>query len=350
MSQERGAVQLEEDLRAAVRGFAASMGSTSPIVADMSTLVRATSALPLSNLAYWERLIRDEFEFARRVRSVPEPRGWRALLPFSGSKGTDRPARHLTWIDLNSWDGRERERTLRTLAGPAPNGFFLALAARRLNDWVPQVRAAARETIPRLALSSDPEHVVDTLCAMLPTWIAWGRAEELDRQVIATLVTSQTVAASLKRRLIVSTAGPMSVILSQALRTPVLDEDLAQIAAKAVQPAVRARAYRALLIGKAVWVDARRWQWTDVRYCQGRLTNVLGERPLTVSPVLLETLITAAADHSSLVKRVAAEALVREMGNLGDSVLPLARRFAQDPSPPVAERGAFILQRLAAGK
>lgn len=85
-------------------------------------------------------------------------------------------------------------------------------------------------------------------------------------------------------------------------------------------------------------------------YCQGRLTNVLGERPLSVSPVLLETLITAAADHSSLVKRVAAKALVREMGNLGDSVLPLARRFAQYPSPPVAERGAFILQRLAAGK
>jgi hypothetical protein len=185
---------------------------------------------------------------------------------------------------------------------------------------------------------------------MLPAWISWGRAEELDRQVIASLVTSPGVAASLKRRLIVSTAGPMSVILSQALRTPVLDEDLARIAAKAVQPAVRARAYRALLMGKAVWVDARRWQWTDVRYCQGRLTNVLGERPLRVSPVLLETLIAAAADQSSLVRRVAAATLIREIGNLGDSVLPLARRFARDPSPPVAERGAFAVQRLTAGR
>lgn len=349
MSHERGAVQLEEGLRAAVRSFAASMSSTNPIVADMSTLVRATSALPLFNLAYWERLIRDEFELARRVCPVAESSGWRALLA-TVSKGKDRPERHLTWIDLNSWDGRERERVLRTLAGPAPNSFFFALAARRLNDWVPQVRAAARETIPRLALSSDPEHVAETLCAMLPSWIAWGRAEESDRQVIATLTTSPGVAASLKRRLLESTAGPMPVVLSQALQSKVFDEDLADIAAKAIQPAVRARAYRTLLMGKAIWVAARRWQWTDVRYCQGRLTNVLRERPLTVSPMLLKTLIVAAADQSSLVRRVAAEALVREMGHLGDAVLPLARQFAQDPSPPVAERGAFILQRLAAGK
>ncbi|HYE70938.1 MAG TPA: hypothetical protein VD932_05365 [Aquabacterium sp.] len=349
MSHERGASQLEEGLRAAVRSFAASMSSTSPVVADMSTLVRATSTLPLFNLAYWERLIRDEFELARPVCPIAESSGWRALLASTVSKGKERAERHLTWIDLNSRDGRERERVLRTLAGPAPNSFFFALAARRLNDWVPQVRAAAREAIPRLALSSDPEHVVETLCAMLPSWIAWGRAEESDRQVIATLTTSPGVAASLKRRLFESTAGPMPVVLSQALQTKVFDEDLADIAAKAIQPAVRARAYRTLLMGKAVWVAARRWQWTDVRYCQGRVTNVLGERPLTVSPMLLDTLIAAAADQSSLVRRVAAEALVREMGHLGDAVLPLARQFAHDPSPPVAERGAFILQRLAAG-
>jgi hypothetical protein len=316
----------------------------------MSILVRATSALPLFNMAYWERLIRTETELARPVRAPDEPQGWRALLESTVSTGKDRPGRHLTWIDLNSWDGRERERLLRTLVGPAPNSFFFAFAARRLNDWVPQVRAAAREALPRLARTSDPEHVADALCAMLPTWIAWGRAEESDRQVIATLITSPGVASSLKRRLFASTAGPMPVVLSQMLRTTVLDEDLAQIAAKAVQPAVRARAYRALLMGKAVWVAARRWQWTDVRYCQGRITNVLGERPLTVSPVLLEKLIAAASDPSSLVKRVAAEALVREMDNLGDAVLPLAHQFARDPSPPVAERGAFILQRLAEGR
>ncbi|MFO1341104.1 MAG: hypothetical protein U1F53_23265 [Burkholderiaceae bacterium] len=350
MSKDRDTVDLEAGLRMAVRRFAAPMNSASPIVADMSTLVQASSVLPLSELARWERLIRAELEYAERVCPTTKPTGWRALLPFGGIKGTERPARPLTWIDLSSWDGHERERALRALAGPAPNSFFFALAARRLNDWVPQVRAAARETIPGLALSSDPEHVVDTLCAMLPMWTAWGRAKDLDRQALATLVASPGVAASLKNRLLVSASGPMPVVLSQALRTPVLDEDLVRIATEAVQPAVRARAYRALLIGRAVWVDARRWEWTDVRYCRGRLANVLGERPLTAPRALVETLTTAAADPSSLVKRVAAEALVREMSNLGDCVLPLARRFAQDPSPPVAERGAFILQRLAAGK
>lgn len=347
MSQERSTPLQEEDLRSAVRALAESTSTTGPIVDDTSHLIAATSALPLSTLAYWERVIRSELEIARHAPLTAKPKGWRALLSLRRSKAEASPGRHLTWIDLISGDGRERESALRTLVGPAPNRFLFALAARRLNDWVPQVRAAARETIPRLALNSDAEYVADALCAMLPTWVAWGRIHVDDRQVLVKLLASPAVVASLARRVTDSTAGPMTTILSQALRTPALDAGLAHIAAKAVQPAVRAQAYRALLSGKAVWVESRAWKWTDVRYCRGRATTVLGERLLAVSSDLAETVWSAANDRSSLVRRVAAEALVREMDRLGDAVLHLARRLAQDPSAAVAERGAFVLQRLS---
>lgn len=348
MNPAQGSTQLEEDLRAAVRSFALSINSSRSVVADMSALTRVTAVLPLQNLANWERLIRGEFELARRAGTAPERSGWRALFPFGSSTERAEPERFLTWIDLSSWDGYVRERTLRTLAGPAPNSFFLSLAARRLNDWVPQVRAAAREAVPRLAHATDPEQVVDMLCSMLPAWTSWGRVELLDRQVMTELISIEGVASALKSRVTGSPAGPMAAVLSQALRTAVLDEHLTQIAGEAVQPAVRAKAYRTLLLGKAVWVDGRRWQWTDVRYCQGRLSNILADRQLSNAPELLEVLNAAAADRSSIVRRVAAEALVREMSILGGAVPPLARRFADDPSPAVSERGEFVLKRLAA--
>lgn len=342
--------QLDWELRAAVRGFVASICASRLVVADMSELVRVTSVLPLPNLAYWESLMRNEFEFglAQSTRSAPEKGGWRVLNSFGRPAQEAEPHRFLTWIDLSSWNGHVRERTLRTLTGPAPNSFFLSLAVRRLNDWVPQVRAAAREAVPRLAQATDPEQVVDMLCAMLPTWTSWGRVDPSDKQVMMELVSMKAVASELKRRVTGSPCGPMTAVLSQALRTAALDGCLMQIAEEAVQPVVRAVAHRTLLAGKAVWVDGHSWRWIDIRYGRKRLDHMFAERPLQEVPAFLDVLNAAAADRSPIVRRIAAQALVREMGHLGEAVLPLVRRLAEDASPSVAERGEFILKRLTA--
>jgi hypothetical protein len=101
-----------------------------------------------------------------------------------------------------------------------------------------------------------------------------------------------------------------------------------------------------LLIREATWVDGSRWRWTDVRYCQGRLEKIQHSRPLTVAPRLLESLNAAASDRSSIVRGVAAQALVREMNTPGVPARALASRFAADDSPSVAERGEFVLKQL----
>lgn len=326
---------IEDNLRSRVREFASSINSGNRGINEMSLLARETATLPLAHLAYWERLVRNEFSSTLRPSIFARKVTWA------------KPGRFLTWVDLVSWDGYVRERTLRALSGPAPNRFFFALAARRLNDWVPQVRQAAMETLPILARNSDPEHVVDVVCALLPMWMFWRRAQGSEKQVLLGIIANEAVASSLERRLTSATAGPMPTVLSQAGRTSVLDQHLKNIAHAAVQPAVRATAYRALLAARVTWLEGREWQWTDVRYCEGRMCPVLLDRPLDNAPPLREVLLAAAADRSPIVRRVAAEALIKELRNLGSAALPLARQFAADASRPVAERGEFVLKHFA---
>jgi len=329
---------LEQQVVAAVKDFARAINSGSKGVAEMSALVQVTSEPPLSNLEGWERVIRVAFS------SVRKPSPWLKWAIWS------KPSQPLTWLDLISGDGYRREKALRTLSGAAPNRFFLALAMRRLNDWVPQVRVAARERLPHLIKRSNPIQVVDLLCVILPHWHSWGRIEQQDKLGLLESICHQQMAGAIKSKLISSTSGPMLSLLAQVGRTAVLDEYLSEIAEKAVQPWVRAKAYRSQFEGRMVWVEMHQWQWTDPRYCGGGLRPTVAERTLAITFPFLATLKQASADRSPIVRRVAAEFLIREWKTLGEASLPLAKHFASDPSPSVAERGRFVLKKLEASE
>lgn len=322
------------EVLSAVRRFAQSVNSGRKIVADMSMLVDATSNLSLTNLDFWERLIRWEFSRELKVSMPAKWKFWVRTTPF------------LTWIDLCSEDGFKRERTLRSLSGAAPNRFFFALAVRRLNDWVSQVREAAREKLPSIAKDTDPEYVVDVLCSAFPHWNSWGRIREKDRQVLVEIASMEKVSYSLKSRILSAVSGPMTLVLSQAGRSESVDRYLGEIARKAIQPSVRAKAYRCLLEGKMVWVAGRKWRWTDVRYCKGKFEPILCDRTIFDTTPFLETLKSAAMDSSPIVRRVAGEMLIRMPEKAGAESARLAERLASDSSPSVAERGRFALSKL----
>ncbi len=325
---------MEDKVLSAVRKFVCSISSGSRVVADMSALVDATSQLPLSSFDYWERLIRSEFSRALENSTQSKWKFW------------SKPHELLTWLDLISWDGYRREKTLRTLSGAAPNTFFFSLAIRRLNDWVPQVREAAREKLPEIAKETDPEYVVEALCIALSNWNSWGRIEEADKKVLLQIICRDEIAELLKSKLISSTSGPMPSLFSQLGRTPILDGYLLEISDRAIQPTVRAKAYRSLFEGRIVWIEGRTWEWTDIRYCKGRLKAVVSERKLDVQTPFLDLLKRSAVDRSSVVRRVSAEFLIRELETLGDSSKDFAEKFASDKSNPVSERGRFALKKL----
>jgi len=314
-------------------------GTAGDDVADaLALLVAETSLIPLNNLDAWESIIRTQlWAFERK----PTPAWW---------KFRKRRTDFASWLDLCSGNGFRREGIIRTLSGGAPNAFFLTVAVRRLNDWVPQVRAAAREHLSRLAERSDPEHVVDALWSVLAHCDSWGRMEDADRQALGDLISIKRVAIALGSRIMAATAGPVTRILSQAGRVLALDSYLDEFAAAAIQPSVRAKAYRCLLEERVVWVVGRKWRWTDVKWCEGRFEPVVDERALAKNVNFLDCLRMAVVDRSALVRRVAAEFLIKDLGSIGDEAAIFAERLASDRSKYVAERGRFALARLVVAR
>lgn len=325
---------MEDKVISAVREFASSISSGCKVVADMSALIDVTSKLSLTSFDYWERLIRSEFSLALREFTPPK---WKVC---------SKPSELLTWLDLISWDGYKREKTLRTLSGAAPNTFFFLLAVRRLNDWVSQVREAAREKLPEIAKATNPQYVVEALCIALSNWSSWGRIEEADKKVLLQIICEEEIAESLRSKLISSPSGPMPSLFSQLGRTPILDGRIEEIASLAIQPSVRAKAYRSLFEGRVAWIEGRKWEWTDIRYCKGRLKPIVSERKLDIHTPLLDLLKRSSGDRSSIVRRVSAEILIRELENLGAVATEFAKKFASDKSHPVSERGRFAVKKL----
>lgn len=324
---------LKQLVISAVRGIAQPINSGNKGAVDISALVEATSQLPLSNLDDWERLIRLEFSSALRNSALPK---WKFWL---------QPSQVSAWLDLIDFDGYKREQAL-NIVEVAPNGFFFALALRRLNDWVPQVRKAARENIHRIAKSSETADIVDALCAMLAHWESWGRMGELEKQALLEFLSYKEVVDALKSTLISSSSGPMASLFSQLGRTPFFDEYIGEIAENAIQPSVRAKAYRSQFEGRMTWTEGRKRDWIDIRYCKSRLIPIISERKLAITFPFAETMEKASIDRSSVVRRVAAEYLIRENMISTDERLRLAQQFALDKSVAVSTRGQFVLKQL----
>jgi len=130
---------------------------------------------------------------------------------------------------------------------------------------VPQVRKAAREKLPEIARSTDPKDVVNALSNALSNWNSWGRIEEADKGILLQIICEKEIAKSFRSKLISSASGPMPSLFSQLGRTPILDESMEEIANSAIQPSVRAKAFRSLFERRIVWIEGRKWEWTNKR-------------------------------------------------------------------------------------
>ncbi|MBU8977508.1 MULTISPECIES: hypothetical protein [unclassified Lysobacter] len=327
-------LELDSTTLDAIREFLRASTSGRGTAEATARLVAQTDRVPLAHLDGWERSIRSEL-YTIEVERSPVP-WWRR----------EPRKRPLSWLDLCSRDGHAREKTLRCLSTGAPNALLLALAMRRLNDWVPQVRQAAREHLPLIAGRSNPDHVADALWETLVHQISWGRMEHADREVLDAMVTVEPVAIALKKRIVTATAGPAASMLAQVGRSPVFDRWLTEIARDAMQPSVRARACRAQLEGRMVWFAGRKWAWSDLKWAKGKFEPVLEERLLTLEFPFADTLKCTLEDRSPLVRYVGGEFLLKHLHSMGEEALWAARKLASDRSPHVAARGRFMLREL----
>lgn len=320
----------EKALLEEVVAFLREEQSYRPSAANLEVVVRLTSSVQPTNLDLWERSLRSAL--------------WGIQRP--GGRYRRQSDGFVSWFDLCNGSGYARESALRTFREGAPNGFFFALTLRRLNDWVPQVRAAAREGLDRLVEATNPDHVVAALWVVLPNAQNWGRMELEDRACLYSIAAVPAVASSLHRQLLAATSGPAAIVLAQAARCEALSFDLESLAQHAIQPSVRAKAYRSLLERRLTWVAHRKWVWTDFAYCKGRYEPVIGERSVEPSTDALALISGAASDPSVHVRRVAADALIAKMDSLDEVGLALVTDLARDSSSSVAERAKFVIESL----
>ena len=75
--------KLNLKISAALKEFVNSTKPSSKVVADISPVLDATSELPLANLEYWERFIREEYDNALASGYSNRWQFWQSNTPVS---------------------------------------------------------------------------------------------------------------------------------------------------------------------------------------------------------------------------------------------------------------------------
>jgi hypothetical protein len=287
------------------------------------------------------------------IAGAAELWSWRRTGVVSTVLGTLQPSDaellnrfpELAYLFVFHRDGFLRERALdqmQELRSP----FFITALAYRLNDWVPQVRAAAKRCADRIFPSTDAKMLADASFFLLGRRYGWGRwideAEALDRALCR-----RDVVDVLEVTLRNARAGAMGEILRYASRWQAIDIHLEGLAAEAFLPSVRGVALQELIEGIARWPVGWRRQWIDKMYGQFRLVRQYEERPISRSLSLEALVEQGARDRSGAIRKIAATALVKHRASLSnrDAIIALLER---DRSPAVRNRIEWVKSAIKA--
>jgi hypothetical protein len=269
-----------------------------------------------------------------------------ALNRHARTHATMRQFPSLAWLLAFHGDGYIRQAALEALSVPPATASQFITIALRLNDWVPEVRKAAREAAARLFANAAPEVVAAAAPYLLSRRYLWERWD--DEAIVLDEALGRTdVAAELATRLGELKTGPAGITLRMALRFQSLDPYLPDLATRAAHPAARATALEAIIRGQARWATGFERAWVDKRYGIEKQIPVLASRPINLA-VDIESFVRAGLkDPFVAVRKVAADGLYERRKSMSDA-LPLARSLLDDASFAVSERASFLVRRLSA--
>lgn len=248
------------------------------------------------------------------------------------------------WLFLFHHNGHVRQAALETIKDAPPSPFLLAALALRLNDWVVEVRQAAMDCAHRVLPVIDPSVVVDAAVYILDRRFSWTRWGD-EHRVLDDVLERREVLSKLADFLCTATTGPVGVCLRFALRFPAMDTYLPRLASDAIQPAVRAVAYRAMISGRATWREGYEWIWVDKVYGASRRVVKLGSRPIVMTEPLGSVIEAAIHDRYTIIRRMGADGLVASYDQISnaDKLLGL---LATDRSASVRLRGEYLKKKL----
>ncbi|MGH6923547.1 MAG: hypothetical protein ACRED5_07385 [Propylenella sp.] len=251
---------------------------------------------------------------------------------------------NLAYLSTFDYNGRIREAALNSINAPPSSAFLFMAIAYRLNDWVIEVRRAARACAERIFPLTDPSIVAAAAVVLIERRTMWNRWGD-ESSVLEAALDREDVCRHLVEIIATRTYGSMARLLRFALRRNTLDRYLLDLSQNAVQPAVRAVALQSLINSRACWPTGFRQQWIDKSMGISKRVVTFGERDL-VRPASIESLIELGKrDRAALVRKVAVDGLVKYR-RVTPNALALAKRFAEDSNKSVRERGAFALSAL----
>lgn len=246
------------------------------------------------------------------------------------------------WVFLFHHDGRVREAALDKVRAPPSSSFFLTALAWRLNDWVEPVRLAARRCIERTATGIPAAIVADAALYLINRRWVWGRWQD-EAKALDLVFSRADALAELAARLQERPNGPMAACLRDALQYTGIDPHLPRLAARAVQPSVRAVAYQCLISGKARWQTGREWMWVDKVYGLRKRVPAFATRELQRSRPSAAYVADGLRDKSAFVRKIVADALIAVRSQISNEA-ELAATLATDPDPAVRSRAEFMLR------
>jgi hypothetical protein len=246
------------------------------------------------------------------------------------------------WLFLFHSNGHVRQVALERIQEPPDSPFFLATLALRLNDWVQPVRRAAMDCAERVLTRIAPSVVVQAAPYLLGLRFWWGRWSD-EYNVLERMFECPVVVTELADLLRKGSTGPLGTSLRYALRFPGMDQYLPRLAAEAIQPAVRAVAYQALITGQATWREGFQWMWVDKVYGIRKRVPKLGSRRIFASKPLEELICEGIHDPYAVVRRIAADGLVSARGQIPSTEI-LITLLSKDQSPSVRLRAEYMMK------
>ena len=254
-------------------------------------------------------------------------------------------ARSVPVFDLFNPSGYRRELAVRGLSS-ATSPLLLAIFIRRLNDWVPQVRDAARVSTHSLTSKCSPVVVAEALWMLIPFRSTWERLTTVDTFAFDAILNSNDVFDSLCARIQRESAGPMLQILQHITKFEKTDCKLQELATLAISPHVRRVALKSLIEGRVEWIAGWSWRWIDKVYNRKERVPVVRTRLIDAPVPYDEALQLAASDRSVIVRRLVTTILISRRGVLSSFEIGIVKKMLCDKNQILVDKAKFIIQQV----
>jgi hypothetical protein len=247
-------------------------------------------------------------------------------------------------------DGWIREAALRTLNSPLSRSIVAYGLMSRLNDWSPQVRAAASSAFDRCLRTADPDVLAPAIWIVLRNGLGWGRWPDGYFAFVDKIMAHDGLVSVLANHVVGEKRGGNGAVFRAMCSSPAFDHFLLQIAGTAQQAHIRADALNFLAAGRALWpLGTVRKVWVDKSMGKYRMVSEYGSRTLSISCDIAETLRVALDDRSVAVRKEALDALTtqRDDTRLKHVITHSFEQLGHDRHPSVRNRLAYLKQKMS---